>query len=104
MQIDDHDVGRAGQCEGRVAISVRSPCPLVGEGLEVRKTDRMTFMIRGRHHVRWVGVAGGQGVVSRSSSVSQRSAWLRCSPHISAEGCRPLQQAGRLAVPKMAQR
>jgi hypothetical protein len=44
------------------------------------------------------------GAVARSSSSSQRIACGRLAPHISSEGCRPEQQAGRSGCPKMRQR
>jgi len=44
------------------------------------------------------------GRVSASRSLSQRKACSRVSPHISREGCRPPQQAGRSGRAKMVQR
>lgn len=49
-------------------------------------------------------VASAQGAVSRSSSVSQPMACSRLAPHISAEGCKPPQKAGRSGWPKIRQR
>lgn len=45
----------------------------------------------------------GGGAVARSSSSSHRIACSRDGPHISADGCRPAQNAGRSGWPKMAQ-
>ncbi len=45
-----------------------------------------------------------QGRVATSSSVSQRIACGASGPHISADGCRPPQKAGRSGRPKMRQR
>ncbi|MDF9432391.1 hypothetical protein EM868_21780 [Cupriavidus gilardii] len=44
------------------------------------------------------------GAVATSSCVSQCSAASRDSPHISADGCRPPQKAGRSGRPNTAQR
>lgn len=44
------------------------------------------------------------GRVITSSSLNQRSAYSRELPHISNDGCRPEQHAGRSARPKMVQR
>ncbi|RSZ59430.1 hypothetical protein EJB06_09745 [Massilia atriviolacea] len=44
------------------------------------------------------------GAVARSSSPSH---WIACSrllPHISSDGCRPPQKAGRSGLPKIRQR
>ena len=54
--------------------------------------------------------AGGQrwyqlcGAVARSSSSSQRIACSRLSPHMSRDGCKPPQKAGRSGRPKILQR
>ena len=44
------------------------------------------------------------GAVARSNASSQRIACSRLLPHMSAEGCKPAQKAGRSAWPKMRQR
>lgn len=44
------------------------------------------------------------GRVAASRFASQASACTRVSPHISTEGCRPAQQAGRSGRAKMVQR
>jgi hypothetical protein len=45
-----------------------------------------------------------EGAVAASSCCSQRMACSRLLPHISADGCRPPQKAGRSGRPKIRQR
>jgi len=45
----------------------------------------------------------GAGDVSRSRMVSHAIECSRLSPHISLDGCKPPQNAGRSGLPKMAQ-
>ncbi len=47
---------------------------------------------------------GYWGCVSASSCAKKIIAWLRCSPHIAASGCRLAQTAGRPGWPKIRQR
>ena len=44
------------------------------------------------------------GRVATSSAVSHRIAWVASDPHISSDGIRPPQNAGRSGWPKMRQR
>lgn len=44
------------------------------------------------------------GAVARSKVSSHRIACSRLVPHISTDGCRPPQNAGRSGLPKMRQR
>ena len=44
------------------------------------------------------------GAVARSSSLNQRIACSRLEPHMSADGCKPPQNAGRSGLPKMRHR
>jgi hypothetical protein len=44
------------------------------------------------------------GLVACSSSVNQRIAISRLVPHISSDGCKPAQNAGRSGFPKMRHR
>ena len=53
---------------------------------------------------RYLLAAAVQGAVSRSSSSSQRTACSRLLPHISSDGCKPPQNAGRSGRPKILQR
>jgi hypothetical protein len=45
-----------------------------------------------------------RGAVAASNAANQCSATSRVSPHISEDGCNPLQQAGRSAQPNNRQR
>lgn len=51
-----------------------------------------------------VRLTSNQAAVAASSVVSQVRAWVRSSPHISADACNPAQQAGRSGRPNIAQR
>jgi hypothetical protein len=57
-----------------------------------------------RYNLGWEAAFYYSGLVSVSRSLNQRKACSRVSPHISSPGCKPEQQVGRSARPKIRQR
>jgi hypothetical protein len=90
--------------------------PRAGVGLRIGRQAKARFQrkcrrFRAARSESWQRISpvrlrilpGHVGAVARSNSPSQ---WMACSrpdPHMSDEGCRPAQKAGRSGRPKMAQ-